>query len=193
MLAHAFYDQDQWAHTFGISNVWPGSPTAPTTVPNVVQWYWGPDKGTYQITYTNALAWLMPGIMYAGPKLTPQTLKQGFFSVPAAGGSASYDPALANQGARSGYGRTNGLPYEEYTAATRTSPRLGGIPNTDGPPSLGFPAGKGTVWYLDDAKRYYGGPLADEAAEVLRQVELDLPVRHAGDATGRPSVRGLPE
>ena len=157
VLARAFYDQDQWAHAFGISNVWPGSPTAPTTVPNVVQWYWGPGKGTYQITYTNALAWLFPGIMYAGPNLTPQTLKQGFFAVPAAGGSASNDPALANQGARSGYGRTNGLPYVEYTRGNKDFTPTWWDPNTDGPPSLGFPGGKGALYYLDNAKRYYGG------------------------------------
>ena len=30
-------------------------------------------------------------------------------------------------------------------------------PNTDGPPSLGFPGGKGALWYVDNAKRYYGG------------------------------------
>jgi hypothetical protein len=157
VLARAFYDMDQWAHAFGISNVWPGSPTAPTTVPNVVQWYWGPNQGTYQITYTNALSWLFSGVMYAGPKLTPQTLKQGFFSVPAAGGSAANDPALANQGARSGYGRTNGLPYDEYTRGNKDFAATWWDPETTGPPSLGFPGGEGALWYLDDAKRYYGG------------------------------------
>ena len=95
--------------------------------------------------------------MYAGPKLTPQTLKQGFFAVPAAGGSASYDPALANQGARSGYGRTNGLPYEEYTRGNKDFTPTWWDPDTDGPPSLGFPGGKGALWYLDNAKRYYAG------------------------------------
>ena len=157
VLARAFYDMDQWAHTFGISNVWPGSPTAPTTPPNVVQWYWGPNRGTYQITYTNALSWLFSGILYAGPKLTPQTLKQGFFSVPAVGGSADPNPATANQGARSGYGHTNGLPYEEYTRGNKDFAPTWWDSNTVGPPSLGFPGGKGTVWYLDNAKRYYGG------------------------------------
>ena len=50
ILSHG-YDQEQWSHTFGISNVWPGAPTAPTTTPNLVQWYFGPGDGTYQITY----------------------------------------------------------------------------------------------------------------------------------------------
>ena len=137
--------------------MWPGSPTAPTTVPNVVQWYWGPGKGTYQITYTNTLAWLFPGIMYAGPNLTPQTLKQGFFAVPAAGGSASHDPALAKPGRPFRVRPENGLPYVEYTRGNKDFTPTWWDPNTDGPPSLGFPGGKGALYYLDNAKRYYGG------------------------------------
>jgi hypothetical protein len=157
LLARATYDQDQWSHAFGLSNVWPGSPNAPTTVPNIVQWYWGPGKGTYQITYTNALSWLFNGILYAGPKLTPQTLKQGFFSVPATGGTASSDPALANQTPRSGYGRTNGLPYDEYTRGNKDFALSWYDKDTVGPPTLGFAGGKGTVMYLDNAKRYWAG------------------------------------
>jgi hypothetical protein len=151
------YDQEQWAHAFGISNVWPGSPDAPTTTPNVVQWYWGPGRGTYQITYSNAISWLMSGVMYAGPDLTPRTLKQGFFAIPAQGGSAASDPAVANRGARSGYGRTNGLPYEEYTRGNKDFAPTWWDPDTEGPPSLGFPGGMGALWYLDDATRYYSG------------------------------------
>ena len=157
VLPRVYYDQDQWGHAFGLSNVWPGSPNAPTSPPNVVQWYWGPNRGTYQITYTNALDWLVRGIMYAGPNLTPQTLKQGFFSIPATGGSASTDPAQANQTPRSGFGRTNGLPYVEYTRGNKDFAVTWWDPNTEGPPSLGFPGGKGALYYVDNAKRYYGG------------------------------------
>jgi hypothetical protein len=157
LLARGYPDQEQWSHAFGISNVPPGSPTAPTTVPNVIQWYFGPGRGTFGISYTNAMAWLVPGIMYAGPKLTPQTLKQGFFSIPAQGGSASNDPALANRGTRSGYGRTNGLPYEEYMRGNKDFTASWWDPDTTGPPQLGFPGGQGALWYLNDAKRYYAG------------------------------------
>ena len=33
VLARGFYDQEQWAHAFGISNVPPGSPRADDTLP----------------------------------------------------------------------------------------------------------------------------------------------------------------
>lgn len=175
------YDQDQWAHAFGISNVPPGAPITPTTVPNVIQWYWGPGKGTFGISYTNAIEWLMSGIMYAGPKLTPKTLEQGFFAIPAQGGSASHDPALANRGTRSGYGRTNGLPYKEYMRGNKDFTASWWDPDTDGPPMLGFPGGKGTLWYLDDAKRYYAGtwptkplPLFDMSKAITG---FDAPLR----------------
>jgi hypothetical protein len=155
LLARGYADQEQWSHAFGLSNVPPGSPTAPTTLPNVIQWYFGPGQGTFGISYTNAIGWLVSAIMYAGPKLTPQNLKQGFFAIPAAGGSASTDPTLANRTPRSGYGRTNGLPYEEFMRGNKDFTASWWDPDTDGPPILGFPGGKGTLWYLDDAKRFY--------------------------------------
>ena len=156
LLARGYADQEQWSHAFGLSNVPPGSPTAPTTLPNSIQWYFG-RQGTFGISYTNAIGWLVSGIMYAGPKLTAETLKQGFFSIPALGGSASSDPTLANRTPRSGYGRTNGLPYEEYMRGNKDFAASWWDPDTDGPPILGFPGGKGTLWYLDDAKRFYAG------------------------------------
>ena len=64
---------------------------------------------------------------------------------------------LANQGARSGYGRTNGLPYEEFTRGNKDFAPTWWDPDTEGPPTLGFPGGKGTLWYIDDAQRYYAG------------------------------------
>jgi hypothetical protein len=151
------YDQEQWAHAFGLSNVPPGSPTAPTTAPNIVQWYWGPNRGTFGINYANAVSWLMSGIMYAGPELTPQTFRQGYFALPAGGGSASSDPALRPRGVRFGYGRTNGLPYQEYMRGNKDFAVSWWDPDTEGPPTLGFPGGRGALWYPDGAKRYYAG------------------------------------
>ena len=150
------YDQTQWAHAFGLANVWPGSPTAATSPPSVVQWYWG-NKGTFGINPGNSIGWLMSGVMYAGPKLTPQNFRQGWFAIPAGGGSANPDPTLRNVGVRFGYGHTNNLPYEEYMRGNKDFSVTWWDPDTVGPPTLGFPGGQGTGWYLDNAKRYYSG------------------------------------
>ena len=131
--------------------------------------------------------------MYAGPEAdTADPASRDSSRCRRPVGSASTDPALANQGARSGYGRTNGLPYVEYTRGNKDFAPTWWDPNTDGPPSLGFPGGKGALWYLDNAKRYYAGHWPTEADEVLRQVELDLPVRRAGGAARVDPVHGCP-
>ena len=192
VLARAFYDQDQWAHAFGISNVWPGSPTAPTSPPNVVQWYWGPNEGTYQITYTNALSWLFSAIMYAGPKLTPQTVKQGFFSVPAVGGSA-------DQPGDRQPGRPIGIWSHQWPPVRRVHAGQQGLrPELVGPEHqrtavARLPGWQGRPLVRRQRQALLRRPLAHEAREALRQVELDLPVRRARRrATGR-AVHGLPE
>jgi hypothetical protein len=191
------YDQDQWAHAFGLSNVPPGAPTT-ATPPNVIQWYWGTGKGTFGVSYTNAINWLMLGIMYAGPNLTAKTLQQGFFSIPAQGGSASTDPGLATQTTRSGYGKVNGLPYPEYLRGAKDFTATWWDPDTDGPPMLGFPGGKGTLWYVNDAQRYYAGkwptkamPLFDESKAIYQFDALVTP--EVPPCTGCPSETGQGE
>jgi hypothetical protein len=189
------YDQSQWAHAFGLSNVFPGT-IAATTSPSLVQWYWG-NQGTYDVNTANAVNWLMLGVMYAGPKLTPQTLKQGFFSVPASGGSAVANPELASRSVRSGYGKgANGLPYEEYTRGNKDFSATWWDPGTVGPPTLGFPGGQGTGWYLNDAARYIAGkwptkPMTFfDRSQALYQFTAPDPSQAVIACTGCPSETG---
>jgi hypothetical protein len=153
------YDQNQWAHAFGISNLPPGvrEDVAPTTNPalDAVQWYWGKGKGTSSVLHGNLIDKFMRGVAYAGPKLTPRTLEQGLFSAPAYGGSASDDTYTIRQG----FGRTDGLPYDEYLPGNKDFTAAWWDPDTVGPPltNLGLPGGQGTLWYLNGAQRYYAG------------------------------------
>ena len=189
------YDQSQWAHAFGLANVPPGAPTAPTTTPTVVQWYWG-DRGTYGINPANSISWLMSGIMYAGPKLTPETVKQGWFSIPAGGGSASIDPALRNRGVRFGYGHTNGLPYEEFSRGNKDFAATWWDPNTVGPPTIGFAGALGTGFYVNDAERYYAGtwptkPMTFfDKAQAIYQFDAPTEPAKVLPCTGCPSQTG---
>ena len=192
------YDQDQWAHAFGISNLPPSVADGQTTAtPNVIQWYWGQNQGTYGILQANQINWLIYGILYAGPKLTPQTFKQGYFSVPAAGGSASSDPELANRTPRGGFGRTNGLPYEEYLRFNKDFIAVWWDRDTVGPPgSTGLPGGKGTLWYLDDARRYVGSRWPTkrlnffDKSNAMYQFESPPTAASVMPCTGCPSETG---
>ena len=161
----------------------------------MIQWYWGPGKGTFGVSYTNAMNWLWLGIMQAGPNLTPKTLKQGFFSVPAQGGSASTDPELAVRTTRAGTAGSTGCPYEEYLRGNTDFTATWWDPETQGPPQLGFPAGKGALWYLNDAKRYYGVTWPTKALKLFDESsaisQLDPPRRYPlPPCTGCPSETG---
>ena len=103
---------------------------APTANPalDAVQWYWGKDRGTSSVLHGNLVDKFMRGIAYAGPKLTPQTLQQGLFAAPAYGGSASDDTYSIRQG----FGRTDGLPYDEYLPGNKDFTAAWWDPDTAG-------------------------------------------------------------
>src|SRR5262249_12201655 len=58
----------------------------------------------------NAGNWLLAGIHYAGPNLSPNTWRQGLFSAPAVGG----DPKRSFVTLQ-GWGKTTGLPFDSYS------------------------------------------------------------------------------
>ena len=121
-------------HTFGISNLSPcvlPDPTPPppqkslTVLTNPLNWYWGEGVGHVERRASRATSsGCSTGIQAAGPKLTPKTFQQGLFSIPASGGAAQGYPT----GCFTGYGRTSGLPYDEYLSTGSTSRPCGGTP-----------------------------------------------------------------
>jgi hypothetical protein len=164
------YDQDQWAHAFGFSNLPPTSPTLGTAsnaaVLDPVQWYWGKGKGTSSPTIFTGLAWVMSGVMYAGPKLTPATFQQGLFAVPGAGGAPSNDPTSVQHG----YGRTANLPYDEYLRGNQDFTAVWWDPETLGLSVIATaPPAPGTLWYLDGAKRYNAGHWPTKPLEYFEE------------------------
>ncbi len=151
------YDQDQWAHAFGISNLFPyvkpADPNAPAAL-DAVQWYYGRGNGTSSTPGGAYVAWVMAGIQYAGPDLSVKTFRQGLFSVPAQGGAASGVP----NSFQTGYGKTVGLPYDEYLAlGTDFAPVWWDSELPDAYSQIFLSQAKGGEWYVDGAKRYKAG------------------------------------
>jgi hypothetical protein len=152
------YPADQWGHAFGLANTGPIDPsllsaTTGASPTDVVTWYWGQGRGTSSATLNNLVNWFMSGISYAGPKLTPKTFQQGFFSVPASGGAADNDPNSVLHG----YGRTPGLPYDEYLRGSQDFTAVWWDPTAPGVKFGSLPPGQGAYYYLDGAKRYHAG------------------------------------
>ena len=188
------YDQDQWAHAFGISNLFPyvkpADPNAPTAL-DAVQWYYGRGNGTSSIPGGAYVAWVMAGIQYAGPNLTPKTFRQGLFSVPATGGAASDLPI----GFQTGYGKTVGLPYDEYLAlGTDFAPVWWDAETPDAYSQIFLSQAQGGEWYVDGAKRYKAGtwptkPMTffDKATAIQVFPTSPVPASQPNPCTGCPS------
>ena len=83
-------NQEQWAHAFGIAGLIPAvasdSSTPSTTT---YQWYWGTSNGTIGVWPWGLVENLAFGLHNAGPKLTPETFRDGMFGLPAQGGAAT--------------------------------------------------------------------------------------------------------
>jgi hypothetical protein len=202
LLARA-YPVEQSAHAFGISQVSPWVLPDPTPAPplksltvltNPLNWYWGESAGTSASATPGHLTWLLTGIQAAGPKLTPKTFQQGLFSIPASGGAAQGYPT----GGMTAYGKTAGLPYDEYLSTGLDFSPVWWDNETSGPSQGTGSEGAGIAWYTDGAKRYRGGTVPkkqfgwfDPSTSVYKFDTRQTPAPvYVGDCTGCPSQGG---
>jgi len=143
---------DQQRHYFGIANL-PPAVEGQTGITGAFAWYWGDHAGVNWPTTTGLPGFVYSALHYSGPDLTPVHVEQGLFSARATGGQT--DDTIRFQ---SGYGRTVGVPYNEY-----------GSPGTDvdliwwngditgGTQAVSSIVGKGKNVYLDGGRRYRFG------------------------------------
>jgi hypothetical protein len=151
-LFAAQYDQDQWAHAFGMSWFAPyaSDQAGAVTAENVVNWYWGTDKATTSSGGMPLVYFLNQGIQLAGPELTPKSFRDGQFSQPGSGGA--FQDQVTTQGNKVG---DLGLGYPEYAllgpkdfALVWYDPKAEGLGNIIGNKQTG------NYRYLDGGKRY---------------------------------------
>ena len=144
---------DQMKHVFGIGTLPPYVNGLEDPQVGWFNWYWGPSTGVYQAFPVAPLYTLYAGVSLAGPKLTPARFQQGLFAMPANGGAAS-DEVVSYM---FGYGRTSGLPYDEYSTVGLDYAVMWWSPTDTGKGKLILDDGTGRFRYIDDAKRYYAG------------------------------------
>ncbi len=145
------YDQSEWSHAFGFSNLPPLVIGDTTVTPN--DWYWGAGKSTYDVSTQNNVNWLAMAIQYAGPDLTPTNVQKGLFSTPARYGAAGNDPATLQLA----YGNTVGLPQPSYFGRGGDFAPVWYDPNTTGSSQIYPITGKGVTQYVNGGKRYIAG------------------------------------
>jgi hypothetical protein len=150
-------DPEQWRHAFGIS--WLPPAAAPEINPayQLYEWYHGtppPAPGSLLLTYPQ-IALFFTALEFAGPDLTPESLRQGMFAYPPT-------PQARTQ------------PSVDYGTAIYgpEHPDYGGIddyveiwwdPEAVGEDEFGNER-QGMYRYVDDGKRYYYDDWPDELA-----------------------------
>lgn len=192
LLARTSYDQDQWSHAFGIGNLSPLviSTNIATTLPD---WYWGPNRATTDPVSGGHITWLANAIQYAGPKLTPQNVRRGLFSVPGRYGAASDDPATIQVA----WGKAAGLPYLSYFTRGSDFAAIWYDATTTGESQVYPTRAQGVTWFVNDAKRYTAGtwptkPLGffEKKGSLFAFDDSPVPVSPDAPCEGCPSQGG---
>lgn len=185
------YDQEQWSHAFGVSNLFPLPGT--TSTATALDWYWGANQATSSSLAAGFIGWLGSAIQYAGPTLTAANVQKGFFSIPARGGAASDSPVSFMQG----YGKTPGLPYDEYMQLGVDFAPIWYDSQTTGESQVRAVVAKGVTWYPDEGQRYRAGTwptkkisLFDPAGAAYYFQTSPVPAPVPAPCTGCPSQGG---
>ena len=186
-------DQSQWAHAFGIGQLFPpivGGTLNQNTA--YYDWYWGPDQGTYCGACLSYWSTFARGVMFAGPNLSAKTFQQGMFSIPATGGAATGN----TQNYLSAWGPNAGLPYDEYAGLGYDFYMYWYDPTNVGVSNIRATSGTGRYAYLNSAQRFASGiwekgdpKFFDKSASIYEMTESATP--GAGQAT-LPQVDRLP-
>ena len=147
------YDQDQWAHAFGLSplTLKPGQEKrAPFVLYN---WAYGEDPpaaDTSAVILPNPSTFFA-GVSAAGPDLTPETFQQGLFSRPST-------PAYETE-PRLSYGDNGLWGYPDYNGVDDVT-EIWWDPEATGADEIGRD-GVGMWQYVDHGKRFLPGELDD--------------------------------
>jgi hypothetical protein len=76
------YDQEQWAHAFGISSL--GAPTDPDTFQTLYEWYFGVEEAPANDSegvLSPAPFVFFTALQLAGPNLTTETMREGLYQI----------------------------------------------------------------------------------------------------------------
>ncbi len=142
------FDQEQWAHAFGVALV-PGRTTETINASYYLyNWFHGtpPPNNTYGVI-SPSVAEFARGVMLAGPKLTADTFRDGLFRYPPSGGDA-INP-------KQSWGKHGFWPGTDYYGSDDAG-MLWWDPSAVGEDEIHH-VGNGLYRYADGAKRYTRG------------------------------------
>ena len=139
------FDQEQWAHAFGVALVAGRVPQSQNPNYTLYTWFHGspPPNNTYNVIVPSVSV-LARGLTMAGQKLTPKTFQDGLFRYPPSGG----DPINPKQS----WGKHGLWPFVDYWGFDDAG-ILWWDPNASGEDEVGK-VGQGIYQFGNSAKRY---------------------------------------
>jgi Periplasmic binding protein len=142
------FDQEQWAHAFGVALVGGRVPQSQNPNYTLYTWFHGgpPPNNTYNVIVPSVFLFAR-GVTMAGAKLTPKSFRDGLFRYPPSGG----DPVNPQQS----WGKHGAWPFVDYWGSDDAG-ILWWDPNATGEDEVGK-VGQGLYQYGNGAKRYTFG------------------------------------
>jgi hypothetical protein len=161
------FDQDQWSHAFGVALVPGRTPESLNQTRQLYEWFHGsaPPNNTYGVINPSVFQFAT-GAMLAGPKLTPQTFRDGLFRYPPSGGD-SISPTLS-------WGKHGFWPGTDYSGSDDAG-MLWWDPTAVGEDEVGK-VGNGLYRYADGAKRYTRGKFPPQGQGGLFDVAKSVTI-----------------
>jgi hypothetical protein len=162
------FDQEQWAHAFGISFLPPLAPPEITPAYELHEWYFGepPPADNALILIYPQVALLFTGIGYGGPELTHESIRDGLFAFPPTPRAVT-QPSLD-------YGTT--VWGEDDYAGIDDMVEIWWDPEATGLDETGQD-GQGLYRYVDGGQRY----LPDEYTDEVRVFDPEGAVTEISD------------
>ena len=137
-------DQQQMAHAFGLGVLGPAvTGINPSLDP--FQWYWGTTQGNTWSVAPGLFEFVYDALHYAGPTLTAANVQKGLFAAPALEVRGSPNGLV-------GYGKTVGLPYDEFSGFGSDRALIWWDGNQEGPIQATNTEGKGVFEFLNEGK-----------------------------------------
>lgn len=155
------YDQRQWAHAFGLSNVPARLPREQGEAWRLHEWFHGePPAATKTVAVIyEPIRLLLLGIHLAGPNLSAETFRDGLFSFPVSGGTVT-SPQMSF-GDHGFFENPDYLAFDDMTEIWWDA-------EAEGPDEQGT-EGKGMMRYVDGGKRYLAGEMGDGPPGAFRE------------------------
>ncbi|MEP7115698.1 MAG: hypothetical protein ABI862_20705 [Ilumatobacteraceae bacterium] len=162
------YDQEQWKHAFGVTQLAARTPSDQIGYFYIYKWFTGvepPADGSINVFAVNP-ALFFAAVQWVGPNLTPETFRDALFALPGTSdGLAISQPYLT-------YGDRGYWPQKDYLGVDDAT-AIWWDPAATGPDEI-RKDGVGMYQYVDGGQRYLPGdwPTADKMFDPAGAVAL---------------------